>query len=170
MSKKQNSNFVLVEDFDLIALKKAFDEGRLYIQPSTPSPEAVREEGIRQILQYVSRIDDYTTTAYISHIRALWQAIVQSPMLSDLFFLTRYASSRGQVNWYRVNVVICLLLEMGVYRKEFTGVDLHCCCEGTTKKGNHYLGMYRYQLETRYRAHFRRLLGEFRTQSENLQQ
>lgn len=160
---KQNKKLVLVEDFDLHALKQAYNEGRLYIQPRTETDQEVRQRGMCSIMEYVGRIDDCAYPEYSTHIRDVWNAIVHDPSLTELFFLTRYASSRGEVNWYRVNVVICLLLELGVYRKEFTGVDLHCLCERTTRKGKHYQGMYRYQLETRYRGIFRGILARYGT-------
>ena len=72
---------------------------------------------------------------------------MHSEKLTDHFFYHRYASSRGKVNWYRVNVVICLLREMGVYRDEFTVVELHCRCERSAKRNAHYTGMGRYLLE-----------------------
>lgn len=156
-----NTNLILVEEFDLAAIRAAFREGRLYIRPAVRTALEIREDGIRAIMEYVSRIDGCASELYRTSVHDIWHHVVHAPELAELFFLTRYANSRGQVNWYRVNVVICLLHELGVYRKEFTTVDLHRQCEGKTKISQHYLGMYRYQLETHYRSIFRHLLDDF---------
>lgn len=166
----KNQTFHRVENFDIEALRKAFAEGRLYVQPRQENPDELRERGIHSILEYVSRIDDCTSSIYRPYIREVWERIVREPSLTELFFLNRYASSKGKVNWYRVNVFICLMLERGIYRKEYTGVDLHCLCEGTTKKGMHYMGMYRYQLESHYLTILKRTLTKFGTESQKNRQ
>ena len=139
-------NFYRVEDFNIDTLKQAFLEGRLYIQSTTP--ETSREEGIRAILQYVSRIDSCASPAYASSIHRLWKKILHSPELGDLFFLNRYSSNRGKPNWYRVNAVVTVLLEHNIYRQdEFTAVQLHLLMEQTDKRNSHYTSMNRYLLE-----------------------
>lgn len=147
---KQNLNFEQVKSFDLLALQKAFEEGRLFIQPEAPSAEAVREEGIRQILQYVSRIDEYATADYRPHIHQIWDDILRDGTLGNMFFYTRYSRNRGEVNWYRVTVMMCLLHEWRVYVPNITSTDLHCILEGTQKRNGRYTGMNRYLFETKY--------------------
>lgn len=158
---KQNSNLVRVTDFDLLALQQAFAEGRLFIQPKQKSEAELREEGIRQILQYVRQIDDCASVQYRQHIQQLWQDILRSS-LSDLFFLSRYSTSRGQVNWYRVTAFVCVLRESDVYRKQdFTAVDLHLRLEQSQKRNNRYTGMSRYLPEHRDIITLKRLLMQF---------
>lgn len=145
MDKKQN--FEQVITFDLQAIQKAFHEGRLYIQPSAPTEAEVRAEGIRQILQYVSRIDACASEHYHNHIHQLWVELLHS-QLTELFFFSRYSVNRGLPNWYRVTVIVCLLLECGVYdRQKFTAVQLHLMLEQTDKRNGRYTGMNRYLLE-----------------------
>ena len=146
---KLYNGFILIEEFDLEAITVAFRQGRLYLKTDDSAENAAKKRaaGIRNIMEHVARIDDCASAPYISHIHAIWEKILHSEELTDLFFHHRYASSRGKVNWYRVNVVICLLLELGVYRKEFTGVELHCRCERSAKRNAHYTGMNRYLLE-----------------------
>ena len=137
---------VPVVDFDIDTLRKAFLEGRLYIlQPATPSD--IREESIRKILHYVSRIDACASRQYLTTIGQLWQELLRSPQLGDLFFLSRYSTTRGQPNWYRVNAVVLALLEHNVYRQDdYTALQLHMLMEQTTKRTNRYSGMNRYLL------------------------
>ncbi len=143
---KQVNKMVQVEDFNIDNLKKAFLEGRLYIQSSTP--EKSREAGIQAILRYVSRIDACASDAYRSSIHTLWEQILCSPELGDLFFLNRYSNSRGEPNWYRVNVVMAVLLENNIYKRNaYTAVQLHLMMEQSEKRNSHYTGMNRYLLE-----------------------
>lgn len=143
---KQVNKMVQVEDFNIDNLKKAFLEGRLYIQSSTPKKS--REAGIQAILRYVSRIDACASDAYRSSIHTLWEQILCSPELGDLFFLNRYSNSRGEPNWYRVNVVMAVLLENNIYKRDaYTAVQLHLMMEQSEKRNSHYTGMNRYLLE-----------------------
>ena len=148
-SKTPNLKQVTIDDFDINSLRQAALEGRLFISQAEGAQHAQsqRTEGIRLILKYVSRIDSCASPQYASCIRQLWDCILHSEELGELFFYQRYRSTRGEVNWYRVNAVICLLREMGVYREEFTGVELHCRCECSDKRSAHYTGMSRYLLE-----------------------
>ncbi len=142
---KQVNKMVRVEDFNIDKLRDAFVEGRLYIQ--SPTPEKSREAGIQAILRYVSRIDACASEAYQSTIHTLWEKILRSPELGNLFFLERYKNSRGQPNWYRVNATVMALLEHNVYcRDTYTAIQLHMLMGQTTKRTNHYSGMGRYLL------------------------
>ena len=133
---------VRVEDFNIDKLRDAFVEGRLYIQSTTA--EKSREAGIQAILRYVSRIDACASEAYQSTIHTLWEKILRSPELGNLFFLERYKNSRGHPNWYRVNATVMALLEHNVYcRDTYTAIKLHMLMEQTTKRTNHYSGMGR---------------------------
>ena len=152
---KQHEQMVPVVDFDIDTLRKAFLEGRLYIlQPATPSD--IREESIRKILHYVSRIDACASRQYLTTIGQLWQELLRSPQLGDLFFLSRYSTTRGQPNWYRVNAVVLALLEHGIYcQGRYTAVELHLLMEQSTRRNSHYTSMNRYLLE---RHHMKILL------------
>ena len=148
-SKTSNLKQVTPDDFDINILRQAALEGRLFISQATDSQtiQSQRNEGINQILTYVSRIDTCVSPQYVSVITQLWNHILYSEELGGLFFFQRYASSRGKVNWFRVNAVVTTMLEMGVYRKQdFTAVQLHLLMEQTTRRTNHYTGMSRYLL------------------------
>lgn len=158
----KNQTFNRVENFDIEALRQAFNEGRLYVQPRQENPEELRERGIHSILEYVSRIDDCTSSIYRTHIRAIWTALLTDETFSPLFFFSRYASNRGEVNWYRVNVLICLLREHDVYQsKLYTGVSLHLRCERAARRNTHYTCMNRYLLEHHDMVIFKRILHHF---------
>lgn len=163
MNKASKTNFQQVESFDLTLLRQAFNEGRLFIAPREESAEALREKGIRTILDYVSRIDDCTSTDYRTRIRDIWSQVLHDEVLGDLFFYTRYARNRGEVNWYRVTVMVCLLHEWNVYSNQYSGSDLHCILEGTKKRNGRYTGMNRYLLDGRY-------FGLIRKKLQNVQQ
>ena len=161
MIGKSTTEFIPVSSFDIHALKQAFQDGRLYIRPKAveKSEETIREEGIHSILQYVSHIDECTSEKYLSNIRQLWEQILHSPELEDLFFLNRYKNTRGQPNWYRVNVVMVFLLEQNVYcRDTYTAMELHMKMEQTDKRTKFYTGMGRYLLENKERSILKKML------------
>ena len=86
---KMKNTIVLVEDFNIDILREAFRQGRLYIRTEAKSAKSIREEGIQAILQYVSRIHACAYQAYAPTIHQLWEAILHSPELGDLFFRER---------------------------------------------------------------------------------
>lgn len=147
---KKNPSFQQVESFDLNLLRQAFAEGRLFIIPREESAQELRERGIHSILNYVSRIDDCTSSDYRPHIRDIWEQTLHDETLGELFFYTRYSHNRGEVNWYRVTVMVCLLREWNVYSSQYSGSDLHCILEGTKKRNGRYTGMNRYLFDGRY--------------------
>ena len=145
---KQTIELVPVEDFDIDTLKEAFLQRRLYIQKVEKSEASIREEGIQAILQYVARIHACASRAFASSIHQLWEEILHSPELGDLFFLNRYSSNRGKPNWYRVNAVMMILLENNIYnRSTYTSIRLHLMMEQSEKRNSHYTSMNRYLLE-----------------------
>lgn len=161
MIGKSTTEFIPVSSFDIHALKQAFQEGRLYIKQTTEekTETTIREEGIRSILQYVSHIDECVSEKYLSNIHQLWEQILHSPELEDLFFLNRYKNTRGQPNWYRVNVVMVFLLEQNVYcRDTYTAMELHMKMEQTDKRTKFYTGMGRYLLENEERSILKKML------------
>lgn len=139
-------NFYQLKEFHFDTLKQAFQEGRLYIQ-QTVSEES-REEGIQAILQYVARIDDCASAAYRPVIGQLWETVLRSPELGDLFFLNRYSKSRGKPNWYRVNLVVDILLARNIYKEDsYSSLQLHLMMEQSKKRNCHYTGRDKYTLE-----------------------
>lgn len=155
MNKESKINFQRVEAFDLNLIKKAFEEGRLFIVPRQESTQDLREKGIHSILDYVSRIDDYTSSNYRSRIRDIWSQMLHDDVLGDLFFYTRYARNRGEVNWYCVTAFVCLLREWQVYSNDVSATNLHCILEGISKRNGRYTGMSRYWPDKRYFSHIR---------------
>ena len=148
-------------EFDMQELMLLAKEGRLYIKQTTEekTETTIREEGIRSILQYVSHIDECVSEKYLSNIHQLWEQILHSPELEDLFFLNRYKNTRGQPNWYRVNVVMVFLLEQNVYcRDTYTAMELHMKMEQTDKRTKFYTGMGRYLLENKERSILKKML------------
>lgn len=145
---KNTPKIVLVKDFDIDLLREAFLQRRLYIQTKEKPEKNIREKGICAILQYVSRIDACTSPAYASSIHRLWEEILRSTELGDMFFLNRYSSNRGKPNWYRVNAVMTILLEHNIYQRDkYTAVDLHLLMEQSNQRNSHYTSMNRYLLE-----------------------
>lgn len=149
------------EDFDVEMLWQLVCEGRLYIQlkDEQKSEQTIREEGIQAILEYVSHIDACASEKYQPTIRQLWERILRSSELGDLFFLNRYKNIRGQPNWYRVNVIMVFLWEQNVYHNDiYTAVQLHMMMEQTDKRTKSYTGMGRYQLDRKERAFLKKML------------
>lgn len=156
--KKQHLQPVLPEDFkDMEGLQRAAHEGRLFMVPPTPSADTT-EQRIAEILAYVDRLSPYALNAQVHEI---WTAILQDEQLQPLFFLTRYSRKCGQVNWYRVTVVVCLLHEQGVYRQDMKAVQLHCLLEGSEHRTNYYSGMSRYLLDQPEIRVVKRILRQF---------
>ena len=141
--QKLNLKAVSPDDFDAKSLRRAAREGRLFIALPDIEPKSA-EDAIDEILSYVGRISQYATTLRIGNI---WEAILHDEALSPLFFLTRYSSTRGQINWYRVAAVVCLLREKGIYQKDISGKELCRCMEGATQCPKHYSGMGPYLLD-----------------------
>lgn len=161
MNKKQNSNFEQVKTFDLLALQKAFEEGRLYIQPKAKPEAELREEGIKAILSYVSRIDDCSSSIYRSHIREIWERILRDQMLNHLFFMEK-GKRRNMPNWYRVTSVVGNLRESNVYRKDdFNFMQLHLQLEGVKRKNGRYTGSTLYYLTNKELTALRHILKDF---------
>ena len=156
--QKLNLKAVSLEDFDAKSLRRAAREGRLFIALPDDEPKSA-EDAIDEILSYVGRISQYATTLRIGDI---WEAILHDEALSPLFFLTRYSSTRGHVNWYRVAVVVCVLREMGIYQNGISAKELCQRMEGETRCGNHYSGMGRYQLDVAQTRLLRRILDKYR--------
>ena len=138
-------------------LQRAAHEGRLFMVPPTPSADTT-EQRIAEILAYVDRLSPYALNAQVHEI---WTAILQDEQLQPLFFLTRYSRKCGQVNWYRVTVVVCLLHEQGVYQQEVSAVQLHRTLEGTQRRTNRYCGMSRYLLDQPEIRVVKRILRQF---------
>ena len=141
--KKLNSSLVEVhpEDFDVQTLRQAAREGRLYVaQPPLTEEEAKAklQKGCAQILDYVKRIDCYATLPAVGE---LWSEIVSDELIQPTLFFKRYSRNRGEVNWYRVTAIVCLLREEEVYQKKVTAVQLHCVMEGTKSRTSVYSGM-----------------------------
>ena len=164
--KKSKLVQVRPSDFNVTLLKQAMYEGRLFIAIPQTSKEEIREKGIRQILQYVSRIDTCASPEYRTRIHLLWDRLLRSLELGELFFFSRYSHNRGQPNFYRVNAVCFILLEMGVYRRDFTAVDLHLRLEQTKKRNTHYTGSSKYYPEHTEIVKIRAILKEFYAKKE----
>ena len=147
-TKKQQLKEVGINDFDIKALRRAAREGRLFVacnEDNTQAEDAAaREKALGEILTYIDRISQYAINV---HVREIWDDILHDNELQPLFFFTRYSKTRGQINWYRVTAVMCLLYENGVYRNDMTAIKLHLALEGTTRRNNRYNGIGRYLLD-----------------------
>lgn len=151
---------VSLKDFKLSELLLAADEGRLYYQPREASPEQMREEGIQAILRYVSRINDCASATYLSRVAECWESMLRHPRLSDLFFYAHKIRQRDTPNYYRVNAIVFILREKGIYRKEdFTNSALHCLLEGTPTRTNIYSGVGYYYPNEQERKLILQLFG-----------
>lgn len=157
MNKKQNTSFKQVKELNIPELEQAISKGTLYILQEENQVNN-QEEGIRQTLQYVSRIDDCTSSVYCTRIHEIWESILRDERLTPLFFFQRYKHNRGQINWYRVTVVVCMLRELGVYRQEFTAVELHLILECKKHRNVFYTSMNRYALDTNQRSLIRQIV------------
>ena len=85
---KLNTGFILIEEFDLEAITVAFRQGRLYLKTDDSAENAAekRAAGIRDIMEYVARIDDCASAPYTSKTHDIWENILHSEELTDLVF------------------------------------------------------------------------------------
>ena len=131
-------------------LRQAAREGRLFILPAEVINTSKREESIQAILTYVARIDDCAEEAYRPHIRAIWEAILRSEQLKNLFVLQRGEKKRGNPNYYRVTVTVEYLQAIGVYKTNILLPDLHRKMEQIKSNDpteSHYLSKSNYPLD-----------------------
>lgn len=161
--KKQPLLEVGIEDFDIALLRRAASEGRLFIAPEKPAAGSRTDDNRRQlvagILAYVQPIAVYSSCPRVGD---LWEAVLGDPQLAPLFFFWRYSRSRGEVNWYRVTALVCLMREQGIYRKDIPAQKLHCILEGTERRTNRYTGMSRYLFEQAQLRALREILNRFK--------
>lgn len=109
----------------------------------------MREDGIRAILRYVSRIDDCASSAYENQLSECWERVLRNPLLTNLFFYKHKMHQRNTPNYARVNAVVFLLREKGIYRHDvYTNTVLHCLLEGTAKRTNIYMAANNYYPDT----------------------
>ena len=133
------------EDFNYSDLRLAAIEGRLFVTPRVLSDEQLREQAIQSILEYVGRIRDCASAEYQDTIGDIWRRMLCDDTTSRLFFFERNVGQKGKPNFYRVNAVVFILREHGVYRKEeFTATALHCLLENSPKRTNVYMGANKY--------------------------
>ena len=162
-NKKRQLLEVSIEDFDITLLRRAAREGRLFIapegsDPGKPNPDN-RQQLVASILAYVQPIAEYSSCPRVGEI---WEAVLHDDRLAPLFFFTRYSSSRGKVNWYRVTALVCFMREYGIYNNELPAQQLHCILEGTQKRTNRYTGMNRYLFEVAQIRVLREILNKFK--------
>lgn len=133
------------KDFNYSDLRLAAIEGRLFVKPRVLTDDQLREQGIQSILEYVGRIRGCASAAYHDTIDDIWRRMLCDSTTSHLFFFERNVKQRGKPNFYRVNAVVFVLRERGVYRKEeFSATDLHCLLEESPKRTNVYMGANKY--------------------------
>lgn len=161
-NKKQQLLEVSIEDFDIDLLRRAAREGRLFVAPegSAQGKQTTdnRQQLVVSILTYVQPIAVYSSCPRVDDI---WEAVLRDPHLAPLFFFSRYSSSRGKVNWYRVTALVCLMRENGIYNKDIPAQRLHCILEGTQRRTNRYTGMSRYLFEHAQIRALREILNKF---------
>ncbi len=129
---------------------KAPTDGRSVPAAVSLSETDKREESIQAILTYVARIDDCAEEAYRPHIRAIWEAILRSEQLKNLFVLQRGEKKRGNPNYYRVTVTVEYLQAIGVYKTNILLPDLHRKMEQIKSNDPtepHYLSKSNYPLD-----------------------
>lgn len=156
-NRKRQLQEVRIEDFDTALLRRAAREGRLFIAPAAAA-QPDRQQLVDSILAYVRPIEGYSLCPRVGDI---WDAVLHDRRLEPLFFFTRYSGSRGEVNWYRVTALVCLMRECGVYRQDIPAVRLHCILEGTSRRTNRYNGMGRYLFEGVHIRALREILNRF---------
>lgn len=161
-----NNNLIQVDEFDLAAIRAAFREGRLYIRPAVRTALELREDGIRAIMEYVSRIDECASGQYHACVHSIWSQLLHDEDLQPLCFMTK-GKRQGQPNWYRITSIVCVMREWNIYRnREFSAVDLHLRLEGVSKRNNIYVSAPHYCLEHRDIVRLRKIVQFFNNLQE----
>ncbi len=157
----KNLSQVRIEDFDIRLLRQAAREGRLYLKPSETTETQKQQQAIAAILQYVSSIEDCASTSYRTHVRTIWNCIVNNPTIQPSLIM-RQGRHCGEPNKYRITAIATILLNRGVYRKEeFTAVDLHLRVEHATRRNVYYTNMDKYWLEADERKALNEIFKDF---------
>ena len=131
---KQSLQQVRIEDFNTAALRKAAREGRLYIEPAAECETSVEHE----VLQYVSRIDEYAAPPYRECIGEVWRRIVAHPELAPLI-----KTRKGAFCKYAVTAIAIYLNNKGVYTYN-SAVALHLQLEGIAERNSYYKNSMKY--------------------------
>ena len=151
---KQRLQKVLTKDFDIVALRKAAREGRLYIEPAAEYEPSIEPA----VLEYVNRIEEFATLAYQGAISKVWRRIANDPSLSPLL-----KSSRETINKYRVTAIAIFLYNKGCY--DFpTATAMHLQLEGVAKRNKYYTNGSNYELRNTERNALCSIIEEVKRQ------
>ena len=112
---KKSLKQVRPEDFNVKALLAAAREGRLYVDESKKIVN--REQVIKDVLAYVSRIKVLATPEYDSSIDELWEQILAVDEFVDFLTPDTRARKCKAFDKYNVMRIIGVLRENGVYQK-----------------------------------------------------
>lgn len=142
MTRKELTQ-VLPRDFDAEALLQAAREGRLYLQPRPQDQEQLRRQAEAEIMGYVAHIHPCAAPPYARTVEALWRRIVQHPLMAPALYMQK-GSRKGRPNLYFVTAVALYLHNRGVYRTEFSAVQLHLRMEQATRRSPVYTSAAHY--------------------------
>jgi len=158
---KQTLKQVSINEFSIKELRQAAREGRLFLKPSETTETERQQQAIAQILQYVSSIEDCASSSYRTHVRTMWNCIVNNPTIQPSLIM-RQGRHCGEPNKYRITAIATILLNRGVYRKEeFSAVDLHLRLEHASRRNVYYTNMDKYWLEADERRALNEIFKDF---------
>lgn len=161
MEKKRKLMKVSPEDFDVAALLQAAREGRLYIAVED-DPTTLPEECRQEIFEYVARIGHCGNGFTADQLNGLWQQLLAEPMLMPYFRMSN-GKMRGKVNYYRVNLVVYMLRDNGLYDSDrYSTLQLHLIMEQKPHKSSFYTSRNNYNFPLKERQRLISIIKQFK--------
>ena len=142
-------------------IRSAYYDNRLFVVLPELTDAELRENGIQAILVYVSRIDFCSSERYQPFMHEMWERILRDSILGNCFFMEK-GKCKNKPNWYRVTMVVGILRERNVYRKdEFNFLQLHLLLEETTRRNGRYSGSTLYYLDYEVNKLLMKIIDEY---------
>mgnify|MGYP007070192689 CR=1 FL=1 len=157
--KASNLKRIRLEEFDATLTEKWCAEGRLYV---CVTPSAEKETAKQEMTEYVKRINCFATHEWAASVDALWNRIADEPVLMHGLTMKNGVQA-GHMNRYVATLLVCLLQNKGVYRRETSMLELHLAMEGTTVRNKYYLSCGNYGLSDEARVALNRIVRELKT-------
>ena len=155
----RNLKQVRPEDFDVATLMAAAGEGRLYLQTIELTDDELLAQCQREVLAYVSAIDDFATPEWRSFIHELWKTVV----CDKIFIPDLVMKKKRVINRYFITAIVYQLQARNVYQtnEKVNQLKLHLTLEGITKKNSIYKSVVNYSVNLEQKKHLSALLENF---------
>lgn len=154
-----NFEQVRPEDYDAQELMALVREGKMYLKVEVE--EASKEDLLaacrKEVLAYVSAIDDYATEMMRPYINKVWESIVRHKAFSRSLMMQK-GRNRGHMNRYFITALVVWMSNRGVYQSNVSSLRLHLKLESVKKKTSIYTSALNYAPDMNQETILRQLL------------